>query len=193
MHRCLSALRSFTRTGLVFGFAALVVGWVQDDAANSPKFLRTTIDFGIVCSDVEKSVKFYRDAIGFTEADGFDVPGDFANDAGLSDGHPFHVHVLVLGEDSRATKLKLMQFKPAPGARVDNRFLHSSYGLRYMTLIVDDLDAALKRAAAHGVKPIAKGPVALPEGFPEGLYLANVRDPDGNLVELIGPRPQSAK
>ncbi len=179
---------STLRTCVVLGLAGLFVGWIQDDPANQPKFPRTTIDFGIVCSDVDKSLKFYRDALGFTEVEGFDVPGDFAKETGLSDGHPFHVHVLVLGDGASATKLKLMQFKRAPGSRIDNQYIHSSYGMRYMTLVVSDIDAALKRANEHGVKPIAKGAVGLPEGFPEGLYLANVRDPDGNLVELVGTK-----
>ena len=42
-------------------------------------------------------------------------------------------------------------------------------------------------SAKAGAKPIAKCPVPLPEGFPAGLALANFRDPDGNLVELVGP------
>ena len=47
--------------------------------------------------------------------------------------------------------------------------------------------AATKRLEANGVKPLAKGPVPLPEGFPEGVFLTVVKDPDGNFVELVGP------
>jgi hypothetical protein len=43
--------------------------------------------------------------------------------------------------------------------------------------------------AKLGVKPIAKSPVLLPESLVPGkMYLTVVRDPDGNLVELIGPK-----
>ena len=92
---------------------------------------------------------------------------------------------IILGET--ATKLKLMQFKTAPGARVDNTFIHSSYGFRYLTIPVKNLNMAVESASKAGAKPIAKCPVPLPEGFPAGLALANYRDPDGNLVELVGP------
>ena len=95
--------------------------------------------------------------------------------------------LLVLGKGEKATKLKLMQFKTSPGARVDNTFIHSSYGFRYLTLSVKDVNAAVARAEKAGAKPIAKCPVPLPEGLPAGLALANYRDPDGNLVELVGP------
>ena len=101
-------------------------------------------------------------------------------------GLALDVHVLVLRQGEKATKLKLMQFKSSPGARVDNTFIHSSYGFRYLTIAVKDVNAAVARAEKAGAKPIAKCPVPLPVGFPSGLALTNYRDPDGNLVELVG-------
>ena len=158
----------------------------DEPETKSSAFPRTTIDLGIVVSDIDAARKFYTDALGFTELEGFDVPADFAADTGLSDDQPFHVHVMALGKDETATKLKLMQFKQAPGHRADRAYIHSTYGVGYITIVVDDLKQALARAAKHGVKPIAKGPQKLPEGFPAGLGLANVRDPDGNIIELVG-------
>ena len=155
--------------------------------ADESNFSSTTIDLGTVVSDIDKSVKWYKEVIGFQELDGFDVPGGFASEVGLSNKLPFHVHVLVLGEGSPATKLKLMQFKSNPGARVDNSFIHASYGFRYLTIFVKDLNKAVAQAEMHGTKPIAKGVQPLPAGFPEGVGLAVVRDPDGNFVELVGP------
>jgi hypothetical protein len=57
-----------------------------------------------------------------------------------------------------------------------------------LTIYVNNTNAALKRLDKKGVKPIAKGTQPLPMGFPEGVFLTIVRDPDGNLVELIGPK-----
>ena len=36
-------------------------------------FPRTTIDLGIVVSNVEKAAQFYKNVIGFTELSGFDL------------------------------------------------------------------------------------------------------------------------
>ena len=154
--------------------------------AEESNFASATIDFGMVASDVEKSVKWYKDVVGFQELDSFDAPGPFATDIGLSNKLPLHVHVLVLGEGPSVTKLKLMDFKSSPGARVDNSFLHSSYGFRYLTIFVKDLNKAIARAEQHGAKPIAKNPQSLPAGFPAGLGITVYRDPDGNFVELVG-------
>ena len=173
---------------VLFGLlVAGLVGWNAQDTNSQAKFARTTVDFGIVVSDIEKSVAFYKNVIGATELDGFDVPADFAGAVGLSDDKAFHVHVLVLGDDETATKIKLMQFPDAPGKKVRNDFIHTSLGVSYLTVFVSDLSASLKQAAEHGVKPIAKGPAVLPEGFPQDISLACVRDPDGNIIELVGP------
>ena len=125
--------------------------------------------------------------LGFTEVPGFKVPGQFAEEAGLANKHELDVHVLVLGEGPTATKLKLMEFKTAPAARVDNTFIHSSYGFRYLTILVTNLNASMDTANKAGGKLVAKCPVSLPEGFPKGLGLAIYRDPDGNAIELVGP------
>jgi lactoylglutathione lyase len=177
-----------------FGFAAVVVlaaAWAVGAGAGPARksdFARTTIDVGIVVSDIEKSVDFYTKGLGFTELSGFDVPGDLGKDVGLTMGEPFHVHVLVLGDDESATKIKLMQFKESKGQPIDNAQIHSAYGMRYLTVFVKDADAAVKRAAEHGAQPLGKGLTPIPENIAPGMGLAVVRDPDGNMVELVGPR-----
>lgn len=176
--------------GLIVGLAfSLGVSANQQTESESP-FATEVIDLGMVVSDIEKSLKFYKEALGFEEIEGFKVPGQFAIDSGLANKVQLDVHVLVLGKGEKVTKLKLMQFKTEPGARVDNTFIHSSYGYRYLTIAVKDVNAAVARAQKAGAKPIAKCPVPLPEGFPAGLALANYRDPDGNLIELVGPYKQ---
>jgi catechol 2,3-dioxygenase-like lactoylglutathione lyase family enzyme len=165
-------------------------GFANQKSDNGIQFASQTIDLGMVVSDIDKSLKFYKDVLGFTEIKGFKVPAQFALDTGLSNKLELDVHVLVLGEGENATNLKLMQFKSAPGARVDNAFIHSSYGFRYLTIKVKDVNAAVEHANKAGGKLVAKCPVPLPEGLPAGMALANYRDPDGNLVELVGPWKQ---
>ena len=55
---------------------------------------------------------------------------------------------------------------------------------------VADIDAAVSRLKAIGVEPLAQSPVQLPESLGPGLSLLCVRDPDGNIVELVGPKSQ---
>ncbi len=174
---------------LAFGLAVFSIGNAAEEkpASQNSRFVRQTVDFGIVVSDIDKSLKFYTKALGLKELSTFDVPEKLGGGAGLSDDLPFHIHVLALGEDDTATKVKLMQFQGHPGKKGDTKFIHNGYGVRYLTIFVTDLSEALKQAKKAGVKPIAQGPVPIPESIAPGMSLAVVRDPDGNMIELVGP------
>jgi catechol 2,3-dioxygenase-like lactoylglutathione lyase family enzyme len=180
-------LRPLLASALLLGLFATL-----DPAARGAEpaaFPRATIDLGAVVGDLERSVRFYTEAIGFRELKGFDVSAQVASDAGLTDGKPLTIRVLVLGAGEQATKLKLMQVADTVPRGGDNEFIHSHTGFRYLTIMVADTDAALERLRKFGAKPLAKSPVLLPESLaPPGTYLTCVRDPDGNIVELIGPR-----
>ena len=157
-------------------------------AAEPVAFPRTTIDLGTVVTDLDKSVRFYTEGIGFRELKGFDVSADVASAAGLTDSKPLSIRVLVLGDGPEATKLKLMQVAGTSPRTGDTDFIHSHTGFRYLTITVNDTTAALERLAKLGVKPLAKSPVALPASLAPDMLLTCVRDPDGNIVELLGPR-----
>jgi type 1 glutamine amidotransferase/catechol 2,3-dioxygenase-like lactoylglutathione lyase family enzyme len=159
----------------------------KDPRAAASDFPRTTIDLGAVVGDVEKSVAFYTQAVGMNEVSGFEVTGQFAGDAGLTDHHPVKVHVLLLGDGPTATRLKLMELPAADPKPADNGFLHSQLGFRYITIGVTDMGAAVARLQKAGVKPLAKCPIALPGTLSSRTYLTVFRDPDGNFVEFVGP------
>ena len=167
---------------------SLLAGTSAVRAAEPVAFPRTTIDLGAVVSDLEKSVRFYTEGIGFRELKGFDVSADLAAAAGLTDSKPLSIRVLALGDGPGATQLKLMQVAGTSPRTGDTDFIHSHTGFRYLTIMVDDTTAAVERLAKLGVKPLAKSPLALPESLAPGMYLTCIRDPDGNIVELLGPR-----
>ncbi|MBI3838158.1 MAG: VOC family protein [Planctomycetia bacterium] len=177
------------RVCAIVGCAVGVLGFQSTARAEEKsEFARGTIDLGVVVSQVGKSVKFYTEAIGFKELPAFSVSADFCADAGLTDNQALSIRVLALGDGDSATKLKLMEVPGVASQKSDNAFIHSQLGYRYLTIFVADADAALERLKKAGVKPLAKGPVALPAGLPAGMALMVVRDPDGNLIELIGPK-----
>ena len=55
-------------------------------SADESLFSKPTIDFGVVVSDLNASIKWYEDVVGFQKAQAFQVSGQIAQDAGLSDG-----------------------------------------------------------------------------------------------------------
>lgn len=151
-------------------------------------FASMRVDFGIVVSDLDKAVAFYRDALGMVEVSPFDVPPEMGGESGLSDYKPFHVRVMKIADDPEATQVKLMDFPGIESQKPDTEFIHSSLGVGYLTFYVKDIDAALARAAEHGAPVLANGPHRLKPPFPDGIHIAVVRDPDGNMIEFVGPR-----
>lgn len=166
--------------------AALVLAFASRCVAQ--EFASPTIDLGVVVSDIGKSAEFYTKVIGFKEQKGFSVPAPFAAKAGLTDNRRLDIRVFTLGDGPGATKLKLMQVKGASGVPGKNQFIESQFGFRYLTIMVADTTGSVKRASETGAKPIAEGTVAIPEDVAPGMYLTIYKDPDGNFVELVGPK-----
>jgi catechol 2,3-dioxygenase-like lactoylglutathione lyase family enzyme len=67
---------------------------------------------------------------------------------------------------------------PKSGERVEP--FYASTGLRYLSIWVDDLDAAIVRACARDGK-LLHGPIE----FEPGMRIAVLLDPDGNPVEVV--------
>ena len=175
------------RTSVAFLF--IITAGLGLAAEPAVPFPRTTIDVGMVVSDIDAAVAFYTQGIGFKQVEGFQVNAELANAVGLTDNKALDIKVLVLGDDKAATKLKLMQIAETAPRSGDTDFIHSHTGFRYLTIIVADTSVLLRRLKQLGVEPLAQSPVTLPENLFPGMSLTCVKDPDGNIVELIGPTP----
>ncbi len=164
---------------------ALVIGAPLAAAAETAgEFSKPVIDLGIVVKEAGRTAGFLTNAIGFREVRGFSVTGELGRKIGLIDGQPVDVRVFVLEEEDRATRIKILSFPQAPGKQPDQAFIHSTLGIRYLTLYVKDMNRALERLKKAGVTPLGDTPVDLGGG----TFLVSFKDPDGNFYELIGPR-----
>ncbi len=178
MKRMPRFLPSYLAVAVLCGFAT-----PEFVSAEESEFSRQSIDLGVVVGDIDKSMEFYVDGIGFQKVGGF-TAGQVAEDAGLTDGVSLEITMLALGKDKTASKLKLMQAKGRSPKTSDQKLIHSTLGISYITIFVTDQNATLARLKKLGVEPLAKGPVHLNGG----TYLTVVKDPDGNFVELVGPK-----
>jgi catechol 2,3-dioxygenase-like lactoylglutathione lyase family enzyme len=150
--------------------------------ASPDEFSSTTIGVGVICSDIEKSRDFYINVIGMIKTGEFDVDAEFAKKSGLSNGLPFHVDVLRLGEGDDATQWKLMSFGDK-AKTPQKEFIYNNTGMQYITIMVTNLTPFVERLKEAGVKFCGNTPTPLDQDN----HFVLVQDPDGTFIELIGP------
>ncbi len=153
-------------------------------AESASEFSKPVIDLGIVVKDAGRTAQFLTNAIGFKEVRGFPVTSELGKKIGLLSGQATTVRVFVLDEADQATRIKILCFPDAPGKQADQAFIHSTLGIRYLTLYVKDINRSLERLKGAKVPLLGETPVELGGG----TWLVAVKDPDGNFLELIGPR-----
>lgn len=167
-------------------FAGLLVALFALPTAQAAEeeFSSKVIHMGMVVSNLEESMKFYKEVVGFVQVDRteFEVNADFGKRSGLTDSLGFKVQVLKLGKGDDATQLKLMSFGDKPKKK-ENKYIHSTVGVQYLTIMVSELKPILERIEKHGIKLLGESPVPL--GEKDRFVL--IQDPDGTFVELIGP------
>ena len=168
---------------LCFLIAAAAVLFFSSEPANAQgDFSSRTIHIGVIAFDLDESLEFYKEVVGMKQTGQFSVDETMAEESGLSNGVPFDVKVLKLGEGEEATQFKLMSFGDRPEMQ-RNDFIYDHSGMQYITINVQDLSPVIERVKAHNVTMRGSSPVKLGEN----RYLLLIRDPDGTFVELIGP------
>ncbi len=146
------------------------------------EFSSGLIGVGLVTRDLQKSLDFYLKVIGMTKVSEFDVDGEFGKSSGLTDGLAFHVDVLKLQDNPDANQWKLMSFNKQ-GAHPMPKYIEDDTGMQYITIHVNSLQPFLERIKKYKVKLLGDTPVPLNEQD----HFVLVQDPDGTIIELIGP------
>jgi len=141
---------------------------------------------GICVSDLERSLRFYRDVLGCQEVGRLEMEGGNADVLNQMQGS--RLRAIYLERDG--WRLELLAF-PAPGwlgPRTPRPM--NQVGLTHLSLRVDDLEAVCAKleAAGGGVLPASR--IGSP-GAPVQVVMAH--DPDGMRLELIqGPGDPNA-
>src|ERR1700693_1429667 len=135
---------------------------------------------GITVSNLERSLAFWREVLGFEFSHSAHQTGERPEQ--ITGGKGAELKLAVLKTPS-GHKIELLEyFAPADRRRVDLR--RCDIGHVHVALIVDDLDAVLQKIAASGWKAAGK-PQTLTTGPNAGKRVIYVRDPDGTTIEFM--------
>ncbi|WP_114577472.1 VOC family protein [Saliphagus sp. LR7] len=128
---------------------------------------------GITVSDLDRCLGFYRDVLGLPVLDRFTVSGEaFATAVGIEGATGRFVHL-----DADGARVELVSYDPAGEERSRERV--DQPGASHLGLAVEDV------AAFYADLPDDVETVSEPRTTETGSTILFVRDPEGNLVELI--------
>ena len=130
------------------------------------KVAKDAIDLGIVTTNGDAMLSFYRDVLGFKHE------GDIAME---------HVGIKVMHRLWFGNSLiKIVVPVQAPGASSAPGGIQGGTGYRYWTMTIANLDEVLSAVEAAGQKVVWPRREVRP-----GVVIGMVEDPDGNWVEFI--------
>jgi catechol 2,3-dioxygenase-like lactoylglutathione lyase family enzyme len=135
--------------------------------------------FGICVRDLERSLRFYCEALGFEKAESHAIGSEFAKLMELPD-------VAVTSQFIRkgTTAIELLAFtEPAPFGDGERRAVHQ-LGLTHLSFRVDDVNAVAAKVVALGGSIVESSRTTIDFGGTP-LEFVYCTDPDGVRVELM--------
>ena len=129
--------------------------------------------FGVTVADLERAVTFYRDVLGLAVSDRFTVSGEsFAEGVGVPGATGTFAHL-----DGGGARIELVEYDPAGPTRSAGRV--NEPGTAHLGLAVEDVDEF------YGSLPADVETVSDPRTTESGTRICFLRDPEGNLVEIL--------
>jgi catechol 2,3-dioxygenase-like lactoylglutathione lyase family enzyme len=138
----------------------------------------------IVVSNLELSVKFYTDLLGFEETGRAPLEGKWIDAILRTEG--VDAEVVYLVPPDKEPRLELLCFRSPRGEPIAKNALPNTIGLRHVAFQVDDIASFISRLKAADV-PLLSDPVTLPADVESGASkqktLCYFLDPDSVLLE----------
>jgi catechol 2,3-dioxygenase-like lactoylglutathione lyase family enzyme len=136
---------------------------------------------GITVSNLERSLAFWRDLLGFELSHTAHQTGEMASEITGVAGAEIKLAVL---KAPGGHKIELLEYLALTDCRRRVDLRPCDVGSVHVALIVDDLDAILSAINASGWKAAGK-PQTLQSGPNAGKRVVYVRDPDGTTIEFM--------
>ena len=139
---------------------------------------------GITVTNLERSLAFWRDVLGFELSHRAHQTGELAAEITGVPGAEISLAVL---KTPTGHKIELLEYF-APADRKHFAPRPCDVGSVHIALTVDDLDAVLSAIGPFGWK-VAGEPQTLTSGPNAGRRVVCVRDGDGTTIEFMQPPP----
>jgi len=143
--------------------------------------IRRVSHVGVCVAELERSLAFYRDGLGFRERRRLEVSGE-ETETLLGVGG---VDLVAVFLERDGVQLELLHYR-SPGHRgAGEPRPMNALGLTHLSLAVDDLDAVVATLERAGARVLRATRVHNPELGANAIF---VTDPDGTRIELVESR-----
>lgn len=147
--------------------------------------VRAVDHINIVVTDLERSVRFYTEVLGFRKTKEAYLEGGWIDRiVGLKGVRGRVTYVVAPAGEPR---IELLAYEAPVGVTLPVNSQANTVGLRHIALRVDDMEAAVERLRAAGVTLFSE-PVRVPAGVVQHdageKTLLYFLDPDGVILEL---------
>ena len=149
-------------------------------STSKPFRILTADHTGITVTNLERSLAFWRDVLGFEFSHRAHQKGERASEI---TGVPAAELLLAVLKTPSGHKIELLEYL-APSDRKHMIPRPCDVGSVHVALTVDNLDAALQKVAEFGWATAGK-PQTLTTGPNAGKRVVYVRDPDGTTIEFM--------
>jgi glyoxylase I family protein len=145
------------------------------------KFRITAADHtGITVSNLERSLHFWQNVLGFEFSHRAHQSGEMADEITGVKGAELQLAVVK----APGHKIELLEYLAPPDRKQHVDVRPCDVGSVHVALIVDNLDAVLEKIVASGWRAAGK-PQTLKTGPNAGKCVVYVRDPDGTTIEFM--------
>ena len=134
---------------------------------------------GICVSDFAQSLRFYRDGLGFAEAEHFAMDDPALATVMEIEGAVIRAQMV---RNVQGIAFELLQFVQPGASGVRERRPNNQFGLTHLAFYVDDMDEAAGRVRTAGGAVLERTRATFPEGNTTMMYCT---DPDGTRIELM--------
>ena len=146
-----------------------------------------TWHFSFTVSNIEQSIKFYRDILGMELMHEQEQANAYTRKfVGYPDAHLKVAQLKIEGKESGRSGhlLELVEYVAPKGQKVDTSTPNP--GTAHLAFEVDDIQAEYQRMVELGVR-FKSEPVAIEAGINKGGYTVYFLDPDDITLEIIQP------
>ncbi|MGH7819477.1 MAG: VOC family protein [Candidatus Binatia bacterium] len=133
---------------------------------------------GICVSDIERSLRFYRDLLGFRYLSDLRVAGEPTDT--LLELRDTDLHAAYLERDGLRIELLRFASPPAREPRQERRM--NDAGLTHISIRVSELRSFVARLRGEGVRVVERTWIEIPS-FESAAVM--IEDPDGQRIELV--------